>query len=778
MEKYKILLRPAWKKQKFSVLSIFFIMFILSLFLFTSLVLYNSGALFVEKEMDRLGFGDFTVWVSNYPQGLENSVREIKDTGEVKIQDIIYAGYEANGHYSDNEGQLMYYSRQFPYHFINEKGERIPGNEAASGTIYVSPVMQSLYNIKTGDSITFEILRTYGKKTFTVAGFFEDAFMGSSMIDMKSFIINSNDYNKIKQEIKIAKKGDILAKSGAMFHISKSGESNLKDAMFYQKLIEETEISRYTEFTYKKSSILNYMLLLQNILAGFLSAFSIILFIVCIIIINHSINMVIAQEKRDIAILKTTGLNGRVIQNIYIFLYSGSAITGIITGVLFCGIIPGKIAKEMLISTGMLIDIKIPVVKVLLIIIAMVLFNIFNVYVKTAAVLAIHPIQVINGIETIKYIKTHIGKKYLSFNIAVREVMTGRKKYMALFFVSALLVFFTGIINNINNWLGKNGEGLMDAFSVAAHDIGVQPFNNNVPMDEIERVINWYSPVINQYELAMESVTVNGYGYTANILNDTKWFNILSGKEPEGNEILITNTVANELGIGKGSTVKISAQGREAEYKVSGIYECANGMGTNIGMTVPGYSQIGDITGFIWCYHYILEDGSMRDYVYKYLEEHYKETDVHTNSWQGLDGIVKVMHMAVFAVYIIAVFIIFIVTSLIASKIFLSEIHGLAVYRSLGITGMRLIMVFAMQFFIVALPGAAAGSILQILFGRKLIRILFNQFGIGEFKRLPVVFADIIPFLAVPAIFLFFALIYSRKLKSISIIDLIEQNEE
>ena len=43
----------------------------------------------------------------------------------------------------------------------------------------------------------------------------------------------------------------------------------------------------------------------------------------------------------------------------------------------------------------------------------------------------------------------------------------------------------------------------MNTFSVADHDLGVQPFNASVPMDEIERIINWYSPVIETYELAM-----------------------------------------------------------------------------------------------------------------------------------------------------------------------------------------------------------------------------------------------------------------------------------
>lgn len=460
---------------------------------------------------------------------------------------------------------------------------------------------------------------------------------------------------------------------------------------------------------------MSYMLLLQNILAGFLAAFSVVLFLVCTVITGHSLGTVIKQEKNSMAALKVTGLPGKVIQQVYIFLYGGSGISGVAAGLLLGVFIPGKIAKAMLSSTGILTDIKFPVENILIFVL-LVLLNIFIVWVKTRKILAIRPVQVMYGTEVIKHARTHIGRKHLPFNIAVREVMANKKKYIALFMVAVLLAFFTGIINNINSWTGRNGEGLMDAFSVAAHDLGVQPFNSRVPMDEIERVINWYSPVMDKYELAMESVAVNGHEYTANILNRTELFNILRGKEPEGNEILVTDIVAGELDINIGSIVKVSAQGRVEEYKVSGIYQCANGMGANIGMTVPGYSQIGDITGFIWCCHYILEDGEMRDYAYEYLEENYKGIDVHTNSWHGLSGIVKVIHAVVLAVYIIALCTIMPVTTLIASKILLSEIPDLAVY--------------------------------------------------------------LIPFTIIPLAFLFFTLIYSGKVKSASIISLIEQNEQ
>lgn len=774
--KIAMLLKPSWKKQKFPIVSIFLMMFVLALFLFSSVVLYDSGKNSVVEEMNRLGFGDFTVWVSNHPKDLVNDISKISEVGTVTEQKIIYAGYEINGKYSDNEGQLMVYEENIPYHFIKENGEKTAKIEIEQGTIYVSCGMQSLYNVKIGDTITFELTRNSGKKKFRIAGYFEDAFMGSSMIDMKSFLINTSDYNQLCKEIQKVNENDRLAKEGAMIHIAKALGRGFSDTEFYQRLIEETELAKYTEFTYHKDSILSYMLLLQNILAGFMIVFSIILFFVCMIITVHSIEMVVIQERKDMAILKTIGLPGKIIQKVYLLLYGSSAVCGIFLGVLPCKWCAGRIAKSMVSSTGMLIDIRVPFEKIIPVLVVLVVWNMFVLWRKTSKILGIHPMQILQETRVKKRVISPIRKKYLSCDIAIREIRANKKKYIALCLISIVLTFFLGIISHMNTWLGRNGEGLMNAFSVAEHDLGVQPFHSSVPMDEIERVIHWYSPITKQYELAMESVTVNGQEYTANILSDAKWFHILKGKAPEGKEILVTDTVVNELDVDIGDFVKVSAAGKMEEYQISGIYQCANGMGNNIGMSTSGYSQIGDITGFIWCKHYILEDGSMRDYAYEYLEKHYKNIDVHTNSWSGLDGIVSIMHWMIAAVYIISAGIMLLTTALLANKMILSEITDLAIYRSMGLPEKKLRLSFALRFFLVAMLGAVMGTVLSALFSDRLIGMVFRSFGIGEFKTAFCLPGSIIPFLTVPLTFIFFAWIFGKKLKTVNMIGLMEQN--
>lgn len=778
MKKYQLLLKSIWKKQRGSICGIFLLGAVLSLCLFSSLTLYVSGKQSVKAEMERLGFGDLTIWINGAGEELAEEVGRVPDVERVVCQPLIFAGYEVNGAYSDNEGQLLVYDGRVPYRFITEKGEEISAPEIARGTVYISPAMRSVYNVKTGDTIQFELSRKRGIVSLTVAGYFMDGFMGSSMIDMKSFLVSLEEYADMQDIILHAAKADVLGREGAMLHIFQRQESSLAPLDFNRSIQVGTNVSLHTEFTYRQESILNYMLLLQNILSGFLIAFSIVLFFVCILVTGHSLSAVVEQDKRDMAVLKTLGMPGPEIRNGYLLLYGGIILAGLAVGLLSAERIANVLAKGLVTSTGMPVFVKLPVLLSLELFIAgACLFAVFLIL-RTRKILAVAPMETIRETTADKRVRTVFRKRQLEWDIARRELKYGRKNYIALFLVAVFLTVFLAVIGRMGTWLGPNGEGLMNAFSVANHDLGVQPFNRDVPMDEIERVIAWYSPIRETYELAMESVTVNGQAYEANVLNDTEWFHVLQGRVCDGDSILITDTVAGEQQLSIGDSVRVSANGRNGEYRVSGIYRCANGMGSNIGMSIEGYSKIGDITGYIWCHHYILEDGTMRDFAMRYLQEHYRGIDVHTNSWSGLEGIVFLMHALIAVIYLIAAVFILVSVALISGKLLQAETGNMAVYKSMGLSTERLRRSFALRFLAVAAAGTAAGILLSVALADEIIGKLFRSFGIGDFNAGFGVMGTFLPFVVIPGLFFLFAWAFSAKLGQVGIVTLISENAD
>jgi len=782
MEKYRLLLLGTFKKQKGGVFGILLLMLLTTLCMFSSVTLLTSGSAAISGEMDRLGFGIFTVWVNGNEETLAGEIESISDVEKVTVQPLIFSGYQIGGQYSDNEGQLIVYDGKIPYRFIDEHGNETNIPVIRPGEIYISPAMRSSFDVKIGDTIHFELSRQNGMKDFTVAGYFADGFMGSSMIDMKSFLICEGDFQDALSIIDNAAEYDRLGWRGAMLHVFQGEGSTLGETEFQRLIQESTDLSLYTEFTYQKASIESYMLLLQNILSGFLLIFSAVLLVVCLVVISHSLSAVFEQDRKDMAILKTIGFTGRKLQSVYLVLYGITVILGLLAGLLAAMPLSRVVAGGMVTSTGMLIPVSLP--KGITFGIAAALFIALGLFLflRTAKVMRVRPIQTLGGQSGTQGAKktgtSPIRKKNLPMLLAVRTLLSRKCKYAGLLVISFLLTLFLSIIGTMVTWLGPNGEGLMNAFSVADHDLGVQPFNNTVPMDEIERIINWYSPVREKYELAMESVTVNGTEYTANVLNDTGYFHVLRGKVCTGDEVLITDTVANEQGLAIGDTVRIAANGRAEEYTVSGIYMCANGMGSNIGLSMEGYSKIGNITGYIWCYHYILEDGSVRDYAMQYLQDNYSGIDVHTNSWSGLDGIVSMMKLLAIVIYLVAAMFILVAVALISAKLLSAETFDTAIYKSLGLPSSTLRLSFALRFLFVSAVGAIFGMLVSTLTAENMVGKLFTMFGIGEFSVSHGLFGTLISPTVVTLLFFSFALLLSHRIGRVNMIKLISENEE
>lgn len=90
----------------------------------------------------------------------------------VTYQPLIFSGYEVNGRYSDNEGQLLGPDGSVPYRFIDEGGNELSVHESGTsggavteivpGTVYISPAMRSAFDVEIGDSIQFELSRRDG----------------------------------------------------------------------------------------------------------------------------------------------------------------------------------------------------------------------------------------------------------------------------------------------------------------------------------------------------------------------------------------------------------------------------------------------------------------------------------------------------------------------------------------------------------------------------------------------------------------------------------------
>lgn len=200
--KYLTLLKANLKRRGGGFFGIFILTLFVSAAVGTVLTILNNSEKYIENEMERAGFGELTAWVSGVENlsELTDSIENLSEVTGVDVQNLVFSNYTVNAQESDSEGQLITFSpteNRYKFFADDLSGYKNPPDEISRGEIFVSASMVSMFDVKVGDEVIFPIARAGKNAVFTVKGFYEDPFMGSSMIGMKGFLICEADRGEI-----------------------------------------------------------------------------------------------------------------------------------------------------------------------------------------------------------------------------------------------------------------------------------------------------------------------------------------------------------------------------------------------------------------------------------------------------------------------------------------------------------------------------------------------------------------------------------------------------
>lgn len=393
------------------------------------------------------------------------------------------------------------------------------------------------------------------------------------------------------------------------------------------------------------------------------------------------------------------------------------------------------------------------------------------IFIRTKQVGRITPMKAIRG-ETDSAVKQiNIPAAFgngIYFRLAFRQLSSAKDRYAGVFVVALLLVFFASIVGRMDSWLGSDGRGMMDAFNPADHDIGVQSFGE-LTQEEFEQTILQYTDITDTYVLAMPTLALNGVSYTANVIDEPDRFHILEGRTCTGeNEIVITESIASDFGIGIGDTVTVRGDSGNGEYIISGIYSCANDMGGNFGMNREGYLKIGQDYPNLWCWHYFLEDSSQKMVITDALENTYGgDIHVHENTWPGLFGIISAMQALLLFMYVLVIVFILVVTVMTSSKILFAEQKDLGIYKAIGFSPACLQLTFSLRFAVVSFLGGFIGMVLADILTDPLVSHMMKLAGISNFSSNPEMFTVVLPVVAVTVAFAVFSWFFAVKIRKV-----------
>lgn len=779
--KFFNLLRADMKSQRGSLIGIFMLVLIITVSLCTVISVWSNSNIYEKERIEQVGYGDIAYWLPVMPgrDELAAQVEALDEVERVEVQEIVaFNRYFVQGQTEGIEGSIHLsvwedYGQCYQLYREDMDGFQETPEKLREGEVYVSSSFCALYDVRVGDTLEFAAKEGGPAEVFIIRGFFEDPVAGSAMMGMKQAFITKSDMRKLSallDEAGEAAQGQRLN----VFHLFRPADSGLSAGEFQKTVNAETDLAAAAGFSYGKETIMGFMLILYNIFAGFLLVFVMVLLVVAMIIIGHSISSGIEQNYVDMGILKAIGYTRGDLCIVWILQYLFVIVGGMSIGMPASLFVVRKINRLTVTVTGLLIPSKIPIGNSLLALGLILLVITGFICIKTAKIGRITPIRAIRGGAEDVYFKSRfvapIRKGGLHFWLAYRQLVSGKKQYISACLVASLLVFFLSLTARMDVWLGPDGKGLMDSFSASRYDLGIKCTDRETE-EEIEEFLEARVGIIDSYQFVMNRASVGQIEYLMNIISKPEYFNVLLGRSCfYRNEIVVSQSVADELRIGIGDSVPVAFGGKEQEFIVSGIYQCANDMGENFGISKEGFERFleSDNEEAFYYTFYLFQDVSMTEEIAQLLEETYGDRIfIDENTWSGVDIILLVVSILMIFMYIVTIIFVLITVTLTGSKILYKEQHDMGIYKSLGYESGKLRLAFSLRFGIVSAAGSVLGILLSAALTDTLASAMLRVCGISRFTSVlsPVQMA--LPAIIVSALFFLFAWFAAGRVKKV-----------
>lgn len=740
----------------------------------------------LESAFHETETGDLIAWMdSSSAEDVLDEVKKNNNIESLRVDDGLVTNYYViKGNECKNGNSFMMLKWNSSYKVFNEELDGFIENPEPlkRGEVYVPVTFQNRYDCEIGSKIV--VKTNFGDEVFHIKGFVQEPLLGAYFIGIKHFFISDEDFDKMKEEkLDTAEEASKLLVSYKVLHVKQAKDSTLSMPEFKKTLNETSGIMDYALLAESRDRLEGYTTVFNEVGAGILYAFIIILFVVVIVIICHSISSGIEMDYTNLGILKANGFTNKKIRTVYILQYMIAQILGIILGIAASYPIIVVLGRLYLPITGILISGGISVVKIAGLLSGMIAIVCLFVVVLTAKVGKISPVRAIaGGREQIYFdsrIKTQIHKKVLSLTLAFRQFTSNKKHYLGTLIISGVLVFFMMSMGLLANCMSS--ERFMESLGEIAADIEIC-FNENYAETEFDPVmedIEKISEVEEYSAMNSEYVTINGgsirCGFYRNVSCIEKC--ILKGRAPiYENEFVITEMVAEEYGLTIGDEVTLSTKEGEDTYMVSGFYQCTNDMGMCIAMSYDAYKKIGTQTP-----DYLkvkLKDSSLSKEIRDILNKRYSgklEATLPDGDFSQDDMIEVALNGITVFIYIISVIFTLVTVRMVCTRSFLRERTDIGIYKAIGFTVRQLRLQFSLRFLFVSMIGAAVGVVFCVFLCPAMMEALLREVGITNFIMDYMFETVILPVIMICVCFFLFAYMVSGKIKKVEVRELVSE---
>lgn len=630
----------------------------------------------------------------------------------------------------------------------------------------------------TGDKVYLS--SELGEYEYTVAGIYQHLLMGNSYY-LLSAMVDEDSFDELK-----AAAAGTMAETKLVFTHCKEGfdpGESMSDSIVSLRKYNGATADGYgtelAEFGYTA---------VVNILAGFMAAFALIIFVICIIMIIFTINNNISRDVINIGALKavghTVGQIRAALTAEFVLLGSAGAVIGIALSYALYPVLEYLYIREIsglvwengfypIISAGVLVGILIVIV--------------VSAFVSTVKIRSLHPATALRfGLRSNSFKKNHLPladtKGELNMLLAAKSAMQNVGQNVIIFCIIAAVSFvtlFSSVLYyntkvDITNFQRMIQGDVPDAF------VNVKDSSPEAVMKTIER-LKEVDGVSQAYGLDSETISAGEKNTDLIYITDPDcvYCGVYEGEMlSEDNEAVIGSILADRLGLGVGDEINVSFGDNSERFLITGLQQAVGN--ERVYVTHNAAEQL--LTNA----SYSTIRVRIKDATSERVEEVLKSMEELDDNIQSTENYYRYQrsneNTPVYAVGFIVMILIFLniatvllVIRLLLKTVFVKSEKEFGIKKAVGFTSSQLRYQLSLSLLPTTILAAVTGAISGYILTNPMFGLVLGGYGVRNSDLIIKPYLMILPIAAVTILVFVFSFIMSGKMKKLSAYKLIQE---
>ncbi|WP_150273897.1 ABC transporter permease [Paenibacillus tepidiphilus] len=591
--------------------------------------------------------------------------------------------------------------------------------------------------LQTGDVMELRLAGV--TRTFTVSGFFKDAYLGSDLLTIKRMIISAEDFTSIRDAVA----SESLTKLWSFVAAAGTPGGGLSTALSKTDIPVSFEIDK---------SLVNASFLTDRIIAALIVAISLFLICIAFLTLRFTIVSTLQDEYRSIGIMKAIGFNNFSIKRLYLVKYlvlaSAGGVVGLFLQMPLTQAMSSSISQYIIVPDSFAGDaVAAGSVAVTVVIILLFCLQCMRAISKASAIDAIrlgHTGERFGKSRVIRLHRSRILPPTVA--LALGDVLGKLRSYTTLIVTvvlsTAVMIIPINLIHTIST------PSFIQYFGTAPADFYTKSEIADVPLSVVHQEMERLKQVFQEHDypaaLSVDYTFVTKYisddGEDSRNIGGIKSepaaeHLYLEGVSPQlANEIAITSIMSENYDKQPGDSIVFEIDGKRSTFLITGIFQTISNEGYMVRVsqeyvpqTVTSYQFGGTLEA----------PAKEKPALIAQMKQELSELEIKSGEDMlsvVIGGFMGRLQSVKALLIGIVCLIVFFIASLFVRLLIAKEVRGIAVMKSLGFTSGQIRHWQMLRILFLMIGSLAVGVVAANLLGERMFAVIFRMFGITHLE--------------------------------------------